>query len=199
MLISIDGIDGCGKSTQVSMLSEALGARRIQEISPSRWGRTLWSLDQPSLAQQLAYFTADRAVLAETLESAAGSETVHIVSDRSYLSGVAYQSYNSPLSPAFLEELNLSLVPAYDLQLVLHVPVECAMARIEKRGEKKTWCENPGLLTWATAVFEDWARSREQITLVDATLDIAGVFTQVIAAAEAASHRRFGRLVFGPH
>ena len=38
MLISIDGIDGCGKSTQVRLLSEALGADAIQEISPSRWG-----------------------------------------------------------------------------------------------------------------------------------------------------------------
>ena len=196
MLISIDGIDGCGKSTQVSMLTEALGARQIQEISPSRWGKTLRAMSAPTLAQQLAYFTADRAVLAETLESAAGSETVHIVSDRSYLSGVAYQSYNSPLSPAFVEELNLALVPTYDLQLVLHVPVEVAMARIEKRGEKKTWCENTGLLTWATGVFEQWAATRDQITLVDATRDIDGVFAQVIEAAKVASMSRFGRVVF---
>ena len=89
MLISIDGIDGCGKSTQVKRLAEAIGASTIQEISPSRWGQQFRSLSAPTLAQQLALFTADRAVLAEPLERASGSHTHHLVSDRSYLSGVA--------------------------------------------------------------------------------------------------------------
>ncbi len=196
MLISIDGIDGCGKSTQVSMLTEALGATQIQEISPSRWGRTLRSLESPSLAQQLAYFTADRAVLAETLEAAAGSPDNHIVSDRSYLSGVAYQSFDSPLTPAFLEELNRSLVPEYDLQIVLAVPVETAFQRIAARGIARTWCENSELLTHATSVFAEWAQKRENIVSVNASQTIPEVFADVRAAAEAASLRRFGRLVF---
>ena len=89
MLISIDGIDGCGKSTQVKRLAEAIGASTIQEISPSRWGQQFRSLSAPILAQQFALFTADRAVLAKQFEGAAGSRSNHLVSDRSYLSGVA--------------------------------------------------------------------------------------------------------------
>jgi dTMP kinase len=183
MLISIDGIDGCGKSTQVRMLAEALGAEQIQEISPSRWGKLLRSSTEPSLAQQLAWFTADRAVLAERLEAAAGSTSKHIVSDRSFLSGVAYQSYDSGLSPSFIEELNRAIVPEYDLQIVLHVPLEVAFARIDARGIAKTWCENPGLLTWAMRVFEAWGAKRENIALVDGNRPIDAVAADVLAAA----------------
>ena len=142
MLISIDGIDGCGKSTQVKRLAAAIGASTIREISPSRWGRQFRALQDPTLAQQLALFTADRAVLAEQLERAAGSRSDHLVSDRSYLSGVAYQSYQSVLTPEFIEEMNQAIVPDYDLQIFLHIPVQAAMARIEQRGEAKTWWQN---------------------------------------------------------
>lgn len=186
MLISIDGIDGCGKSTQVRLLAEALGARAIQEISPSRWGKLMRSTQSPSLAQQLAWFTADRAVLAETLESASGSADVHIVSDRSYLSGVAYQSYDSGLSPSFIEELNLAIVPAYDLQIYLCVPVDVALARIDARGVVKTWCENAGLLTWASRVFSTWTAQRDQIEEVDGHRTIEEVHVDVLAAARSA-------------
>ena len=169
MLISIDGIDGCGKSTQARELAERLGAPQIQEISDSRWGRTLRSLQSPTLAQQLAYFTADRASLAELLEGAAGSATQHIVSDRSYLSTVAYQSYDSGLSPSLLEEISLALVPRYDAMIVLDLPVNVALGRVDRRGDARTWCENEGLLTWARRVFETMGARRNNTHVIDAT------------------------------
>ena len=67
MLISIDGIDGCGKSTQVKRLAELMGAKPIIEISDSRWGRRLRSLESPTLGQQMAYFLADRVGLVPLL------------------------------------------------------------------------------------------------------------------------------------
>ncbi len=189
MLISIDGIDGCGKSTQVKMLSERLGARRIQEISDSRWGRKLRALESPTLAQQLACFTADRAGLAETLEAAAGSATEHLVSDRSYLSTVAYQSYDSGLSPSLLEEMSLVLVPRYDAMIVLDLPVDVALGRVDRRGETRTWCENEGRLTWCRRVFETMAASRDNTYLVDATRSPDEVHAAVWAAVEPALTR----------
>jgi len=193
MLISIDGIDGCGKSTQVGLLAEALGAERIQEISPSRWGKLMRSTKDPSLAQQLAWFTADRAVIAERLEAAAGSADDHLVSDRSYLSGVAYQSYDSGLSPSFIEELNRAIVPDYDLQIYLQVPVSTALGRVDNRGVARDWCEHPGLLTWAARVFETWASKRDQIVIVDGARPIEEVAPDVRAAAREAARARLGR------
>lgn len=185
MLISIDGIDGCGKSTQVERLAAALSARRIQEISDSRWGRKLRALEAPTLEEQLAYFLADRAGLVPTLEEAAGSPTVHVVSDRSYLSTVAYQSYDSPLNPGLLERVNLALVPRYDAMIVLDLPVEVGLARVTGRGEPRAWCETEGRLTWARRVFETWASQRDNVHLVDAarTPDEVAVDVRAVVAS----------------
>lgn len=196
MLISIDGIDGCGKSTQQKRLAKALGADMITEISPSRWGKKMRSLEDPSLANQLALFTADRAIIAETLEAATGSTSQHLVSDRSYLSSIAYQSYDSPLTPSFLEEMMRSIVPEYDLMIFLDVPVDIALARVEARGITRTWCETPGLLTWARRVFETWTSERDNIVRIDGTQSMDEVTADVIAAAEAASEKRFGQKVW---
>ena len=196
MLISIDGIDGCGKSTQVRLLTEALHAEQIIEISPSRWGKTLRALEAPTWEEQVAYFLADRAQLVPRLEASAGNESDHLVSDRSYLSGVAYQSYDSPLSPSQLDGINRALVPDYDLQIYLHIPVSKAMHRIETRGEKKTWCENPSLLTWASRVFETWASKHDYIVQIDADQTIEEVHADVVAAVRAVSEAKFGRVTW---
>ena len=182
MLISIDGIDGSGKSTQVRLLAEALGAQIIQEISPSKWGKLMRSTENPTLGQQIAWFTADRAQLSETLAEASGSAERHIVTDRSYLSSVGYQSFDSPLSPELLEDIGLALMPPYDLQIVMGIPVDVALQRVESRGEKKTWCENPQLLTHAAAVFDRWAETRNGIVQVNADQSIEAVHRDVMAA-----------------
>ncbi len=196
MLISIDGIDGCGKSTQVARLAQRLEAQRLQEISDSRWGRKLRALKDPSLEEQLACFLADRALLAPRLEEAAGSRTKHIVSDRSYLSTVAYQSYDSGLAPSVLERINRVLVPEYDLMIVLDLPVDVALGRVTSRGGERDWCETEGRLTWARRVFETWASQRGNIALVDAQPGPDQVFEDVLAAAQAACLRCFGRPLF---
>jgi len=196
VLISIDGIDGCGKSTQVGLLAEDLGARRIQEISDSVWGRRLRALESPTLGQQLAYFTADRALLSPTLAEASGSPDVHVVSDRSYLSSVAYQSYESPLTPELLEEIGLTLMPPYDLQLVLRIPAERGLARVQQRGEAMTWCETPERLTWCARIFDRWAAKRQGIASVDALGTIEEVHARVMAEVERVSRAHFGRVVW---
>lgn len=168
MLISIDGIDGCGKSTQVARLADRLGADRGIEISGSRWGVKLRAMENPTLAQQLALFTADRAGQAHVYEGCAGVAGRHRVCDRSYLSTVAYQSFDSGLTPAFLEELSLALVPHYDAMIVLDLPVEVALGRVDARGGNRTWCENDALLAHAREVFATWSERRDNIHMVDA-------------------------------
>lgn len=196
MLISIDGIDGCGKSTQIRYISQLTGAKAIQEISDSHWGRTFRSLESPSLAEQIAYFLADRAGLSPMLHEAAGSETQHIVSDRSYLSGVAYQSFNSGLSPEMIEEMNKALVPEYDAMLVLDLPVEVSLERVRKRGEKLTWCENDALLTWASRVFQTWAVYRDNIYLINADQTPEQVSADIDKVLRQVSEAKFGRVLW---
>jgi dTMP kinase len=196
MLISIDGIDGCGKSTQVDLLAQALSAEQTIQISPSRWGKTLRALAAPTWEEQIALFLADRVGLVPRLEAAAGHESNHLVSDRSFLSGVAYQSFEASLSPTQLDAINRALVPEYDLQIYMNIPVTKAMERIESRGEAKTWNEKPALLTWAAQIFATWAEKHANIVMVDADQTIEEVHADVMAAARAASEKSFGRVVW---
>ncbi len=181
MLISVDGIDGCGKSTQVALLAEAIGAEAIRQISDSRWGLAFRAMGNPTPAQQLALFTADRAVLSDRLHAAAGSADGHLVSDRSYLSGMAYQSFSTGLTPEFIGEMNRAIVPAYDLQLYLRIPVETAFERIRKRGLALDWCEQPEMLEWATKVFDKQVTERAEVVAVDGIGTIEEVHARVMA------------------
>ncbi len=196
MLISIDGIDGCGKSTQIRHISGMTGAKAIQEISDSHWGRIFRSLESPTLAEQIAYFLADRAGLSPMLTEAAGSEAHHIVSDRSYLSGVAYQSFNSGLAPEMIEQMNRALVPEYDAMLVLDLPVEVSLERVKKRGEKLTWCENDALLTWARRVFQTWSVYRDNIYLINADQPPEQVSAEITKVLTQISNEKFGRVLW---
>lgn len=196
MLISIDGIDGCGKSTQINKLQAALGAGYHIEISPTEWGKKLRAMESPTLAEQLACFLADRVENVEKLRRHAGSETEHLVSDRSWLSTVAYQSFQSDLSPDFLEELNRVIVPDYDLMIVLDLPVEISLERVSRRGEALTWCEKPDRLAHCRQVYLDRAAGMEHAVVISAAPGPDEVGAAVMAAVEAASQRRFGRRVW---
>ncbi len=66
------------------------------------------------------------------------------------------------------------------------------MERIDLRGETKTWCEKPGLLTWASEVLERWAETRQHIVQIDGYRTVEMVGADVLAAVEQAAMARLG-------
>ena len=105
-LIALEGIDGCGKSTQARALAEALGARLTFEPGATPVGARLRELllapdvVPPSPRAEALLMAADRAEhVARVLEPAlAAGEWV--VSDRYAGSTIAYQGYGQGLEPA---------------------------------------------------------------------------------------------------
>jgi len=73
--------------------------------------------------------------------------------------------------------------------IVLDLPVDVALGRVDRRGETRTWCENEGRLTWCRRVFETMAASRDNTYLVDATRSPDEVHAAVWAAVEPALTR----------
>lgn len=107
-LVALEGIDGCGKSTQARLLAESLGAELTFEPGASALGRSLRPLlldpDGPahgSRAEALL-MAADRAqhvveVIAPALEAGRW-----VVTDRYSGSTLAYQGFGRGLDPAEL-------------------------------------------------------------------------------------------------
>jgi dTMP kinase len=142
--ITLEGIEGCGKSTQARRLAAAIGPKALLTVEPGATElgvaiRTLL-LEQRSreispLAELFLFF-ADRAQhVHEVVRPALAAGRV-VISDRYADSTVAYQSYGRGLSLELIRTVTQhatgGLVP--DLTLLLDLPVEAGLARARRRG-----------------------------------------------------------------
>ncbi len=154
--VSLDGIDGTGKSTQLGLLAERLRAlgltvttctdpggtdigARLREIL--LYGRQT----QMSMRAESLMFMASRAELVERVIRPALSRGEAVLSDRFLLANVVYQGHAGGLDPSDLWAVGRfstgGLEP--DLTLVLDLPVEVARSRrkpaatdrVESRGD----------------------------------------------------------------
>ena len=107
-LIALEGIDGCGKSTQARLLADRLGALLTFEPGATRLGASLRTLlldrDQPPVAEraEALLMAADRAQHVAEVVRPALDRGDWVVTDRFSASTLAYQGYGRGLD---LEEL----------------------------------------------------------------------------------------------
>ncbi|WP_051224769.1 dTMP kinase [Pseudoclavibacter soli] len=142
VFISVEGIDGAGKSSRIHQL--ALGLREqghevVETLEPgaTALGRELRELllhtEGPIASRTEALlYAADRAQhVAEVVEPALARGAV-VISDRYLDSSVAYQGGGRELSAREIRELSLwatgGLLP--DLSILLDLPVPTALARV---------------------------------------------------------------------
>lgn len=131
MYIVFEGIDGAGKSTQIQMLKEWLEANgfRVEtmvEPTDSEVGKLIRKiLQRPDATTERIQktlgllFAADRMMIMDKLED----ESKIIISDRSFISSLAYQE------PAeWIEELN-RYAKKPDLLILLDLDVKKSVAR----------------------------------------------------------------------
>jgi dTMP kinase len=143
--VTLEGIEGCGKSTQARLLASALGnrARLTREPGGTPLGldvreMVLHRKETMSPAAEVLLFFADRAQhVAEVVRPALGAGRV-VVCDRYVDSSYAYQGYGRGISLNLLRYVAQlatgGLAP--DLTLFLDVPVELGLSRIRSRGAK---------------------------------------------------------------
>ena len=144
--ISVEGIDGCGKTTQIRLLVERLAALGLptllaQEPGGTAIGRLIRSvlLDARNqgiepMTELLLFFASRAQNLAEVIRPALDDGQV-VVCDRFTDASVAYQGYGRGLGSAAVQQL--SEVACGDLQpdLTLWLDIEplAALARAGKR------------------------------------------------------------------
>jgi dTMP kinase len=141
-LIALEGIDGCGKSTQARALAEALGARLTFEPGATPVGARLRQLllapdaPPPSPRAEALLMTADRAEHVALVLEPALAAGHWVVTDRYAASTIAYQGYGQGLDPAGLDGLVRWATAglAADLSILVDVDIEVAAARLAAGG-----------------------------------------------------------------
>ena len=162
-LIVFEGIDGCGKSTQLRRAAESLTDRGLdivvtREPTEGRWGRRIREMarsgDGVAPETELEWFFEDRREhMREIVEPALAAGHI-VLSDRSYISTVAYQGARG-LDPTKILTESEAEFARPDLILLFELSAEEGLARVHERGgEGEPVFENLDFLERVAAVFE---------------------------------------------
>ncbi|HLC36491.1 MAG TPA: dTMP kinase [archaeon] len=141
--IVFEGISGAGKGTHLKLLSEYLEKNNKEFIAVKEPTEKLYSLIKEKWSKRriplenALLFAADRVSLVEETIKPSLKEGKIVLSDRSFISSLVYQSMEG-LELAFLQEIN-SFVPEPDLILIFLTSSEEALRRIDKRSEKSSF------------------------------------------------------------
>ncbi|MGA8571878.1 MAG: dTMP kinase [Desulfobaccales bacterium] len=144
-LITLEGVDGSGKSTQAGLLAASLKKDGhpvvlTREPTDGPAGQRLRSyLKGPSRhlspEEELSLFMEDRRVHVFQIISPSLAEGRIVISDRYYYSSVAYQGALG-LDPDAIAAANQSFAPAPDLVFILMLPVAEAMRRLARKSKE---------------------------------------------------------------
>ena len=189
--VSLDGLDGTGKTTQCRLLAEWLRGRGHEVVQCTDPGSTglgdeirsllLDHSGEISLSCEALLFMASRAQLTFEVILPALSAGRSIVADRYTLANLVYQGYAGGLP---LDKLRAALLLASgglepDLTLVLDLPIEVAAARrtgpadrVERRTADYHARVRQGFL-------EEAKRQPQCIRIIDATQSIEAVQRQI--------------------
>ncbi|HEV8498876.1 MAG TPA: dTMP kinase [Gemmatimonadaceae bacterium] len=148
LLVVFEGAEGAGKSTQLRLLADWLGARGRDVVAVREPGGTIIGdeirriLLDPNAdivpRSEALLFMASRAQLVEREIRPALESGATVLLDRFFLSTYAYQGVGRGIPEADLRAANAiatqGLVP--DLTLLLTMPVAAGLARAIDRGER---------------------------------------------------------------
>ena len=192
MLITVEGIDGAGKSTLVAGLAARFaGAEVLREPGGVELSERLRALvKDPALeigdrAEALIYAAA-RAQLVEERLRPLLDEGATVLLDRFVDSSLAYQGAGRGLGIDAVRELNAfgtgGLEP--DRTLLLRLEPGAALARVGVRGEAEDRIEREREAFWtacARAYDELAAAEPERWIVLDATLPAPAVLAEAVA------------------
>ncbi|NLL95379.1 MAG: dTMP kinase [Thermoplasmatales archaeon] len=173
--IVFEGIDGTGKSSVCTAVSESLSrlgydAVTTYEPTPGPIGSLVRSEGFGPLAEALL-FAADRAEHTVWVMGRVREGKV-VLCDRYFASSLAYQSA-AGADPGWIRGINAPGMVEPDLTILMDAPVSVGMGRVGFRGEA-TRFEDPGYLEKVRSAYLDYARETG-CAVLDATAPEAEV------------------------
>ena len=142
LLVTIEGIDGTGKSTQACLLLKLLkkkGVDCVQSREPTmgQWGRkirenAMHKNSHLSAEEELELFVKDRKEHVQELILPSLEEGKVVILDRYYFSSIAYQGARG-IDISLIRSRNEAFAPKPDVCFLLTLPPEVAWERISQR------------------------------------------------------------------
>ena len=188
-----EGLDGSGKSTQLERLAERLRTQSAEGVevvttgepwSGSPWGERIRAMARAGAPlppdEELRWFLYQRRDHVRELIRPALAEGKIVLSDRYYLSTVAYQGARGLDADAILRESEAEF-PVPDLVLLLEVEPGEGLRRAGRRGDPhEPVFEQRDFLERAARVFHEL--DRDYVERVDASCDPDAVHAAILAA-----------------
>jgi len=182
MLITFEGLDYSGKSTQVQRLADRLTREGFQVLvvrepggTPIGEGIRSILLDKTLMAMtdraELFLFSASRAQLVEEVIRPALGRGMVVLCDRFYDSTTAYQGWGRGLPTDAVENVNElatgGLKPA--LTILVDVPVDVLEARAKASGQGKDRMESNGRAFYdrVRSGYRELARKEPRFVVID--------------------------------
>ena len=185
-LLALEGIDGCGKSTQARLLCEALRGRGLEAVvfrepGDSAHGdaiRQLFSEGRSlSAREEMRLFLEDRRIDVHDNILPSLKRGAVVIMDRYYFSSMAYQGAQGiPVDE--IREANESFAPRPDLTLVLDVAPSTGLARILARHDEPNSFEEEEQLAEARRLFLSFCSG--DIRFINAALSTAEVHLEIL-------------------
>ena len=176
-LITFEGIEGVGKSTQINLLNEWLislgySVKLLREPGSTNFGEKIRSL----LLSKESKITYETELL---LMFAARSEMIKnhltqakedfILCDRFYHASIAYQGYGRGLSLEFIDSLvDLIKCPIPELTIIYDLSVEKGFQRKSKDTIDRIESSGESFFKKVRTGYVDLAKKRNEVHLIDA-------------------------------
>lgn len=196
LLITFEGIDGCGKSTQLNKLAEwfkTMGrdVLLVREPGGTAIGEKIRNIlldkkndEMCSITEILLYEAARAQITSQVIRPALASGKI-IICDRFYDSSLAYQGFARGLGEEMVDGLNKIATDGLDpdITFLLDLSAEEALKRRMGRGEAEDRLEAMGL-KFQQDVREGYlsiAKKNSRIKVVDASSGIDEIFEVILS------------------
>ena len=191
--ITLEGAEGCGKSTHAARLATALDAVLTRETGGTAIGQRIRTILHDTAITNLSHraeallAAADRAQHIDEVVAPALTAGRHVVSDRSVYSTLAYQGYGRGLALAEVRRLNKWAVGTHwpDLVLLLDADPEVLERRMRGRQLDRFEQEGDGFHQRVRDGFRHMADNEpERWVIIDGSKSMDGVARAVRQAVK---------------